>query len=188
MERSDITHTLEEIEGLRRNTRRELQSFWFPMVLFGALTLVAGPLCLIGDGDALGLYWALAGPTGGVAIGVYYVRREAALGLGRAAAPYIIVAGGLMAGAFLLPAFTSGDLQEVVSYFAVAAGYLGFAWIEREARIAGIAAVIAAVPLVMLAIAPGAACVVTAAVTGSIVLASGLAFRRTQTATGRQLR
>lgn len=188
MERSDITHTLEEIEGLRQNTRLALRSFWFPMTLFGAFTLVAGLLCLIGDGDALGVYWALAGPAGGIAIGAHYARREAALGLCRPAAPYIIVAIGLMAGAFLLPAFTSGDLQEVVSYFAVAAGHLGFAWIEREGRIAGIAAVIAAVPLVMLAIAPGAACVVTAAVTGSIVLASGLYFRRTQTATGRRLR
>lgn len=187
MERSEINQTLDEIDGLKRDTRRVLQSFWFPVVLFGTLALVSSPLCLIGDGSGAAVFWALAGPAGGIATGVHYARRESTIGVSRPAAPHIVVAVGMMAGAFLLPALTSGDVQEVVSYFAVAAGYLGFAWIERELRIAGIAAVIAAVPLVMLAAAPGSACVVTAAVTGSIVLASGLSFRRSQTTTARRL-
>jgi len=88
VERSEIDQTLHEIDGLRRNTRRALQSSWFPLVLFGALALVASPLCLIGDGRAAGVFWALAGPAGGVATGVHYARREATIGVSRPAAPY----------------------------------------------------------------------------------------------------
>lgn len=185
MNPSEIAQTLDQVEKLRRDTRRTLQSFSFPMVLFGALTLLSAPLFLIGDGGAVALFWALAGPAGGVATGVHYARREQTLGLSRCATPYIVVAVGIMAGAFLLPALTSGDLRDVVSNLAVAVGYLAFAVIERDGRIAGIAAVMAAVPLVLLALAPGLAGPVTAAVTGLILTASGLAFRRTQTAAGR---
>lgn len=182
MERSDIARTIDEIDALRRDTRRALRSFWFPLVLFGALTLVGGIACLMGDGGAIGIYWAVAGPAGGIATGVHYARREAATGVSRPAAPYVVVAVGILAGAFILPALTSGDLQEVVSNFAVAAGYLAFAWIERDWRIAAIAVLLAAVPLATLALVPGSACVVTAAVTGTVVLASGVAFRRADAA------
>ncbi|MEJ7584805.1 MAG: hypothetical protein WKF43_12155 [Acidimicrobiales bacterium] len=184
MDRTEISQTLEEIEGLRRDTRRALQSFWFPLVLFGAFSLVAGLLCQVGDGGSVAVFWAFAGPAGGISTAVYSTRREATLGLSRRAAPYIVVALGIMVGAFLLPVLTSGHLAEVVSHFAVAAGYLGFARIERDGRIAAIAALMAAVPLLMLAIAPESACAVTAAVTGSILLASGLSFRRTQAPVG----
>jgi positive regulator of sigma E activity len=180
MEPQAISETLQEIDTLRRETRSALQSFWFPLVLFGALTLVAAPLCRVDDGAALGLFWALAGPAGAIAVGAFYARRDNDIGLSRPAWPYILAAIGLMAGAFLLPLFTSGHLQEVVSTFAVAAGYLGFAVIERDARLAGVAAVLAAVPLVVLAVAPEVACTATAAATGSVLLASGLSFRRTQ--------
>lgn len=188
MDRRDISQTIEAIDELRRDTRRALQSFWFPLALFGALTLLSAPFCAIADGRAVGLFWALAGPAGGIATSLHYARRETALGLSRPAAPYIVVAVGLMAGAFVLPALTTGDLQDVVSYFAVAAGYLGFAWIERDGRIAGIAAFIAAVPLVMLAVAPGSACLVTAVATGSVLVASGRWFHRSQRSDARSQR
>lgn len=182
VERTVIARTLEEIDTLRGNTRRNLQSFWFPLVLFGTITLLSSPLFEVGDGTAVGLLWAVAGPAGGIATGIYYARRESEVGISRPAAPYVAVAVGIMAGAFLLPQLTSGDLQQVSSNFAVAAGYLCFALLERDVRVAGIAAVIAAVPLAMLAVAPDSAGLVTALVTGSVLLASGVAFRRTQAA------
>ncbi|MGI8684477.1 MAG: hypothetical protein ACR2MO_05215 [Acidimicrobiales bacterium] len=187
MERTEIARTLEEIETLQRGTRQTLQSFWFPLVVFGAITLLSSPFFLAGDGSAGGLFWAVAGPAGGIVTGTYYARREDDLGISRPPAPYIVVAVGIMVGAFGLPLLTSGDLQQVVSNFAVAAGYLGFAAIERDARIAAIAAVIAIVPLAMLAIAPDSAGPVTAVVTGSVLLASGLSFRRSQAAQARAL-
>lgn len=87
-----------------------------------------------------------------------------------------------MIGAFVLPLLVEGDARQVISNFAVAAGYLGFAWIERDGRIAAIAGVLAAVPLAALAIAPGLAGAITAAVSGSVLVASGVAFRRAQMA------
>lgn len=180
MERTEIEQTLEEIDGLRRTTRQTLQTFWFPLVVFGALTLASTPFYRIGDGSAVGIFWMLAGPAGGIATGVHYGRREATVGLGRPAAAYIVVAVAMMATAFLLPVVTSGHLAEVISHFAVAAGYLGFAWIERDGRLAAIAAFMVAVPLVLLAVAPGVAGVATAAINGCVLLAMGVVFRRTQ--------
>lgn len=182
MERTEVARTLEEIGALRRDTRRALQAFWFPLLLFGTLTLVSSPLFAIADGSGVGLFWAVAGPAGGIATGVYYARRQHRLGLCRPASPYLAVAAGIVVGAFGLPLLVSGDLEAVVSNLAVAAGYLGFALIERDARIAAIAAVLGAVPLVMLAVAPGSAGLVTALVTGSVLVASGVAFRRSQAA------
>ncbi len=41
---------------------------------------------------------------------------------------------------------THGDLQEVASTFAVAAGYLVFAWLDRTGWLVGLALLMAAVP------------------------------------------
>ena len=99
------------------------------------------------SGPAVGIYWAVAGLLGGTAVGVYYHSRELRLGLSTPATPYVLTAGALMVGAFVLPAITSGDLQQVVSTFAVAAGYLVFAWLDRSRTLAGLAALMAVVPV-----------------------------------------
>jgi hypothetical protein len=36
--------TLDAVSGLRRRTRRARQAFWFPLIIFGLLTLASGPL------------------------------------------------------------------------------------------------------------------------------------------------
>lgn len=168
---------LGEVVGLRASTRSVLQHFWFPLVLFGVLTLVTAPYSAVVDGAGIAVYWAVAGPAGGIATALYYRRRELQLGVGRPAWPYAVVATTLVAGTFLLPAFVGGDAQEVVSVYAVAAGYLGFAYLERSVGLLGLATFLAVVPTVVLAADVGAAYAVTATVTGMATTGTGLAYR-----------
>jgi hypothetical protein len=111
-------------------------------------------------------------------VGRFYRTRELRLGLSRPPLPYILIAVGIFVGAFALPILTHGDLQEVVSTFAVAAGYLAFAWLERTGWLVGVAVLMAAIPVVVLASGvdhPGA---ITAAATGVALVATGLLSRR----------
>ena len=174
----DAADVLHHVVSIRDETRSLLQAFWFPLVVFGALTMISALVQWVWPGGAVGIYWAVAGLLGGTAVGLYYHSRELRLGLGASAAPYIVTAAGLMAGAFVLPAVTRGDLQEVVSTFAVAGGYLVFAWLDRSRRLAGLAVVMMVVPALVLASGVGHPGAVNAAAVGAITLAAGVASRR----------
>ncbi|HVF14555.1 MAG TPA: hypothetical protein VM942_08145 [Acidimicrobiales bacterium] len=174
----DAADVLQHVESVRHQTRSLLQAFWFPLVVFGALTLASALVQWVWAGPVVGLYWAVAGVLGGLVVGLYYRSRELRLGLTTSATPYMLTAVGLMAGAFLLPAITSGDLQQVSSTFAVAAGYLVFAGLDRSRTLAGLAVVMVIVPILVLASGvdhPGA---VNAAAVGALTLAVGVASRR----------
>ena len=174
----DAADVLDHVESLERRTRSLLQAFWFPLVVFGALTMASAVVQWVWPGPAVGVYWAAAGLLGGAAVGRYYHARELRLGLSTPATPSLLTAAGLVAGAFLLPAITNGDLQQVVSTFAVAAGYLVFACLDRSRTLAGLAVVMAVVPVLVLASGvdhPGA---VNAAAVGAVTLVTGFASRR----------
>ncbi|MFN2502852.1 MAG: hypothetical protein ABR540_01215 [Acidimicrobiales bacterium] len=178
MNKQEAADTLRHLESVQDQTRGELQAFWFPLVVFGALTLASAPFGLTGSGGAVGLFWAFAGPAGGAAVGWYYHSREQRLGVARSAVPYVITAAALLVAAFVLPALTRGDLREVVSCFAVAAAYLVFARLDRSVALAAVALVLAAVPAIALATGVERPGVVTAVISGAIFLATGLVFRR----------
>ncbi len=177
----DVGSTLEELERVRRETRADLQGFWFPLVLFGGLVLLSIPL-LMTDDAAPAVFWAVAGPAGGAAVGWYYHRHELRLGVVRSGLPYVLVTVGLMAGAFLLPALTSGRLQEVAAAFAVAAGYLAFAALERSWVVAAVAACMAAVACAALASNVEHPGLVAWSVIGLVMLGTGIALRPARTA------
>ncbi len=174
----DAIDVLRQVEAVERRTRSLMQAFWFPLVVFGALTLASAPVQWATSGAAIAVFWALAGPLGGAAVGWYYRSRELRVGLTVSPTPYIITAVGILAGTFALPMFTTGDLQEVVSVFAVAAGYLVFAVLDRSRVLAGLAAFIAAVPVLVLQSGTDEPGAITAAVIGAVVLATGLVSRR----------
>jgi len=146
----DAHDVLLHIESVERRTRNVLRAFWFPLVVFGILTLLSAPVQWAWSGATVAAFWAVAGPLGGAGVGWYYRSRELRLGLGTSATPFVLTVVGLLAGTFILPMLTTGDLQEVVSVFAVAAGYLVFAWLDRSRTLAGLAAFIATVPVLVL--------------------------------------
>lgn len=176
----DARAALEQVDRLRSDARADLSAFWFPLVLFGALTVLSALPAARGDGTGVAIFWAFAGPLGGIAVGMYSYWHEQRVGLSRPPAPFIVTAGALLVAAFALPAVTSGRLQEVVSAFAVAGAYLVFARLERSVVLVGVSVVMATVPALALASSlehPGAP---TAAATGVILLATGLATRSRQ--------
>jgi hypothetical protein len=173
----DARDVLRQVESVERQTRSVLHAFWFPLIVFGILTLLSAPVQWAWSGATVAAFWAVAGPLGGAAVGWYYRSRELRLGLSVSATPYVITAVGLLAGSFVLPMLTTGRLQEVVSVFAVAAGYLVFAWLDRSRALAGLAIFIAAVPVLVLLSdvdQPGA---IAAAVIGTVVLGTGVVSR-----------
>lgn len=83
----DAQRLLEDLEGLRRTTRRRRQAYWFPLVLFGLLLCGAAPLFVRMDVPCEGsCYVPASGPSwlrglGDGVLGVYWL---AALVLGTA--------------------------------------------------------------------------------------------------------
>lgn len=185
MKRDDASRTLGEVEELRRQTRGLLRSSWFPLVVFGPLMLVSVPVGLVGGGPVVGIFWAIAGVVGGVAVGVYYRNRALQLGVSRSPLPYVLTMVVMMGGAFVLPALTSGHLRQVVSLFAIAAGYVVFALLDREPRLVWLGVALGAVPLLFLVVVPDAAAAASSAVLGTAFLISGLAFRRAELASAK---
>lgn len=158
--------TLREVERLRHRTRTGLGAFWFPLVVFGALSLASAAVVSLDDGEALGVYWAIAGPLGAIATGVYYYRRERTVGVERPAAPYLVTAAGIIVGSFVVAGLAStlgSDAGAAATpSIVVSAGYLAFAWLERSPSLAAIAAALAALAIVLWAGRLGADSVATA--------------------------
>src|SRR6185295_5042421 len=95
----DAANVLRHIESVGRQTRDLLRAFWFPLVVFGAITLASALVQLAWPGAWVGLFWAVTGPLGGMAVGRFYRARELRLGLSRPALPYILTAVGIFVGA-----------------------------------------------------------------------------------------
>lgn len=175
MNATDAAQTLGELDALRTQTRRRLEGFSFPLVLFGGLSLLAAAASAVAGVEAQALFWLFAGPGGGIAVSFHYRRRELELGLTRAAWPYVATAVALIVGAFVL-----GALEQpwsVGPWLAVAAGYLVFGWLERSVALMGMALALGA-----LAVAVGAQGVEPVAVLlngayGAVFLAAGLVLR-----------
>ncbi len=174
------SHLLDEVSQVRSRTRYHLQSYWFPVTLFGAITLLSAPFTLIGDGAAVGWFWCVAGPSGGALISFYYRNRECRLGVGGPALPYILTGVGMMAGAFLLPAIITGPAQASVSSFSIAIGYVVIGLLERSRMLAAVGLLIAAVATVVIVADVAAPGMVTALLTGAIMLATGMIRRRVE--------
>ncbi len=181
IEGNDAAARLEEVERLRRRTRAALHSFWYPLLFFGALTLASTPVCELGPDWALGLYWAVAAPVGFVAVSRRYMKREAGLGVTKAALPYVATGVFIMVAAWASGA-AGGILESDVlaiagPNLAVAAGYFVFAWLERSGVLALLASGLAALAVALAVGDVGHACAILAATLRTVSLATGLALR-----------
>ncbi len=183
MDHQLTAETLERVQDVRKSARSNLQAFWFPLVMFGSLTILSAALVVVAGGEALGVYWPVAGIGGGALTGWHYGRREHMLGLKGPAAPYIATALAIVVGATLAGVLGSqkgsGLAGAVAPSMVVAAGYFVFARLERSTVMAGLAAV-------MVALAAGVAfsgmdaepaTVVLALSTGTASLLTGLSER-----------
>jgi len=174
----DPAGALQELEEIRRRARRETHPFWFPLVLFGVLGLIAMPFCGVADGRGIAIFWAFAGPIGGAVTAFYYRRNELTLGAGVNGLPYVLIALFIMAGAFLTGSLGSGTVRSAGPMAVVAVGYLGFARLERSWSVAFVAAGMLLVTLVIAVAQVEHACEVLSATFGGAFAATGLSLRQ----------
>ncbi len=122
---------LREVHTLQRQTDSVARSFWFPLLLFGALCAVAAPLCLLSE-VGVGIYWTFAGPGGTLVTARYFRRRESSLGVAVRRRPYVITACSILLAAAAMGVFGHGTIQSAGPLLAVAFGYLVFARLDRS--------------------------------------------------------
>lgn len=183
MEQHLAAETLDRVQQLRRSARSDLRAFWFPLVVFGCITVLSAAVVAGTGAEALGVYWAVFGTAGGVLTGWHYSRREQLLGVKGPAAAYVATAIAILVGAMLAGVFGSqsgsGLAGAVGPSMVVAAGYLVFALLERSTALLALAGV-------MLALAVGVAfsgmdaepaTVVLSLTTGTASLLTGLSHR-----------
>lgn len=170
--------SLGDLAQLRRRTRRSLGTPWFPLVCFGALTMLSAPVVAAAGTAALAPLWLVAGVAGMLLTRRHYRRRARRRGVtgGRRAWTVAVAmfAGCLTAGAVIgmRNGETAGVLAPIV---VVVGGYLALGWLRRD-------------PVPSLAVAPGAALAATFALVGLAPWIVELTFGAALVAAGAGLR
>jgi hypothetical protein len=142
MDAKTAQETLLYADRARRRARRDVGIAWFPLVLFGTLTLAS--VAVARPASEAQTHWLIAGPLGGAAVALYAYRRGGQRGLEGRALGYVITAIALMLAA-LGSAWIAGPiglpwLARFGPPLVVAVGYIAFAWIERNVAVAIVAA------------------------------------------------
>jgi hypothetical protein len=158
---------IDEIDALQRRSRDLLAAFWFPLVLFGVLTLASA---VFTGGDATGVFWAFAGPIGSVITGVFYARRK--VGIDRPARPYVATAAALIVGAFVAAGVAAENWKSPAAMLAVAIGYAVFAALERSWIVVA-TAVVMAVAATGFGLADAGTSALLPVIVGAILTATG---------------
>lgn len=144
---------LREIEQLRTRTQQQLDAFWFPLMLFGALTVISAIVGAVYGGVASGMFWLVAGPLGGAATGFHYYKRESRLGVESNPVPWIATAVGIMVGCFAT-GFAGGSLElpalsTLGPLLTISAGYLIFGRLAHSMTVS-VAAVLLGLAVVVM--------------------------------------
>lgn len=185
LSRRQADETLAELAGIRRRTRRAVGTLWFPLVLFGSLTLLEIPFELAVGPPVIAFFWLVAGPVGSVLVGRHLRRQGRLRGMTGRPRAGALVGAGICVGCFLLGLVGGwqggerGALAGAVLWVTV--GYLVLARLtERPA----LGAAMVAVAAVVLALGSMSVPVwVMALAFGTGQLAAGAAFRRREAAT-----
>jgi hypothetical protein len=183
MHPEQAVQTVQQVERLRRETHSTVHDLWFPCALFGSLMLLSAGILATAGGPAVGLYWAVAGPLGGIATGEYYRRRERRLGVEGPALAYILTGVAIMVGCFLTGGIGGATDRDMLAgagtLLVISAGALVLGLLARTASMAVGAVVLAALVVAMWAagVEPRVIGPLGTAVYGGAALAAGLAYR-----------
>ncbi len=129
--------TLEDLARLRRRTRRSFGRPWFPMVCFGALTLLSAPLVAATSPSALLPLWVLAGSAGMLLTRRHYrrgIRHRGVTGRGRRAWAVAVTLFVACLAAEVVLGLMNGGLAALLTtpIVMVLAGYLALGWLARD--------------------------------------------------------
>ncbi len=177
--------TLAELGGLRRRTRRAVGTLWFPLVLFGSLTLLETPFELTVGPPAHAFFWLVVGPVGGILVGRRVRRRGRVRGMTSGPRAGGLLGAGICVGCFLLGLVGGweggerGALAAAVVWMTF--GYLVLARLTERPVLGVTMVAVAAVVLALGAVSVPVWGMALAFGTGQ--LAAGAAFRRREAAT-----
>lgn len=183
MQQQDAVELLDSLARVRRKTRLSISALWFPLVVFGALSLASALVSWRISAAALGAYWLVAAPVGSLATSLFYRQRERRVGLEMPAGPTVLAVAVIVVGAFgsgaLGGVLGAETLSAVGPPLSVSAGYLLFARLERSRPLGAVAAALAAtaVGVAVAGTEPDDAATLLAVVYGLAFLLTGLAYR-----------
>jgi hypothetical protein len=133
---------------------------WFPLLLFGGLSLLSIPVVLGYGVGWSGLYWGVAGPVGGVLTALFYALSGRRIGLEVPGRPYVVATCVIVAGAVTAGVVGGIAGWPVVSVagppLAVCAGLLLIARLARSASLAWLAGIVAVIDVGLLVAGAGA--------------------------------
>lgn len=149
----EASQKLKSVRDARTASRGRLRSYSYPLIVFGALTMLSAPFFSIWEGAGVALFWLVAAPAGAFVVAREQRTREITVGAGRSARPYAITAAALVLACFALGTIGGVTDQVDVSRFgpplAVSIAYLVFAWLERSAALAALATLVAVLTFVL---------------------------------------
>ena len=160
---------MDDLGRLRRRTRSMTRSAWFPLTLFGGLLILSAPLCEVAQGQALAVFWIIAGPLATIVVTRYFRSRGLRLGADVAPTPYVIASVIVIVAAFAL-----GPV------LALPAGLLLFAALDRSLALAVTAAGTGLGGLGLELSGLAANCLLVEALYGTALLVAGSWFRRAE--------
>ena len=173
-------HTLSlELDRLsKRPTALLNQEYWFPFAVFGVLSLIGAAVFATWNPDdtGSGLYWAVAGPAGGIATSWWFARRGTSLGVRpKRVWVYPAIAVALFVSASLVGALapTEWVLPGVLCVVGVAFGAYGL--LDRSPLVTVVGSGVA-----VIGVAAGAGeleAVVISLLLGGFLLAAAAAYR-----------
>jgi len=171
----ELAATLQQVEEARQRTRAAVHPVWFPMLLFGVIGLLSTPFHFVADGAGVALFWVVAGPLGGAATARHYRNRALSVGAGMRGGTYMAIGAAVFVGAWVGGALSESAAEPLL---AVAAGYLGFAWLDKSWPVAAVAAALALGSAAVAVADPAHGDVVLTLGFGAAFTVTGLLLRR----------
>lgn len=172
---AELAITLKQVEDVRQRTRAAVHPVWFPMLLFGLLGLASIPFAFLGEGLGTALFWLVAGPAGGMATSRHYRNRAMSVGAGMRGRAYLAIGAAIFFGAWVGGALTH---SATVPMLAIAAGYLGFAYLEKSWPVAWVAAALAGAAVAVAMTDPPRGDIILALMFGLAFTGAGVLLRR----------
>ena len=156
MDVREAQESLDYAAAAGHRAHRDVTATWLPLVLFGTLTLAS--VAVARPASQMQSYWLIAGPLGGLVIGGYAYWQGRRRGIEGPSLRYVLAAVELMvlalASAWIVGPFDGTWQTRFGPAVVVAAGYLAFAWLERNIAIAGVAVGLLAAIVVLAGLRP----------------------------------
>lgn len=181
MRTHEAAQVLGETDELRAAARRAIDSAAVALLTFGGLTLASVPVGLVGGSSAIGAFWFIGGPLGGVLVGVLHARREHVVGIGpRSERNWLSV---IFAAAIVVTAFAAATIDRawaaVAPQVVALGGFAAMAWLDGHARLGALGLALATIALAASAVlGTPAGYILSTVIAGVALVSAGVLIQR----------